>query len=215
MVRVLGRRSFLHAGASALLVTPAVAWAGAPVADQPELPPIPLAVWIARAPGASSTPVVDAAFVDEQVAQSVTLFGAHGVRFREAEERRSAETERYRLESRADRDAMADLLLPGVLNVFFVESLRDVDDPRLYRMGVTWRKLSNLTKRYVIVAASARETTLAHELGHCFGNDHSRVTNNLMSYDRDGGAVFLDEAQGAKCRRAARGLFASGVLRST
>ena len=35
-------------------------------------------------------------------------------------------------------------------------------------------------------------TTLAHELGHFLGNGHAYVKNNLMSYERDGGEVFLD-----------------------
>jgi hypothetical protein len=36
---------------------------------------------------------------------------------------------------------------------------------------------------------------LAHELGHFFGNGHSDVADNLMSYTRTGGRVFLDDAQ--------------------
>ena len=36
---------------------------------------------------------------------------------------------------------------------------------------------------------------LAHELGHFFGNGHSDVPDNLMSYSRTGGRVFLDETQ--------------------
>jgi hypothetical protein len=56
----------------------------------------------------------------------------------------------------------------------------------------------------VIVAASALPSTLAHELGHFFGNGHSAVKNNLMSYDRDGGAVFLDATQQGKIQAFAR-----------
>jgi hypothetical protein len=69
-----------------------------------------------------------------------------------------------------------------------------------------------LKQRYVIVSSAARETTLAHELGHFLGNPHSFVKNNLMSYERDGGQVFLDESQGAISRKTARLLFAKKEL---
>ena len=52
-------------------------------------------------------------------------------------------------------------------------------------------------------------------LGHFLGNPHSYVKNNLMSYDRDGGKVFLDDAQGQKARKTARALFASKELVAT
>lgn len=157
-------------------------------------------------------PVVSKAFVDEQLKQCAEIFGEFALSFAAGAKERALDGKMAKLEDRADRDAMADFMLPGVVNIYFVESLRDVDDPKKHRMGVTWRKLSNLKKKYVIVAASARETTLAHELGHFLGNDHSYVKNNLMSYDRDGGKVFLDATQGAKSRKTALALFASKEL---
>jgi hypothetical protein len=117
-----------------------------------------------------------------------------------------------KLETRADRDALADAMQPGVANVFVVASLRDVDTPALMRMGVCWRKLSNLAKRYVIVASSAMPTTLAHELGHFLGNGHAYVKNNLMSYERDGGKVFLDVAQARRSRTTAARLLSAREL---
>jgi hypothetical protein len=157
-------------------------------------------------------PVVSKAFVEEQLKATAEIFGEFALSFTAGTKERPLDGKMANLENRADRDAMADFMLPGVVNIYFVESLRDVDDPKKHRMGVTWRKLSNLKKKYVIVAASARETTLAHELGHFLGNDHSYVKNNLMSYDRDGGKVFLDATQGAKSRKTALALFASKEL---
>lgn len=153
-------------------------------------------------------PVVARTFIDEQLAQTNAIFGEWKIRFVEASASRNLDAKHAQLETRADRDAVADAMLAGVINVFFVDSLRDVDDPKNFRMGVTWRKLSNLKKKYVIVAASAQKTTMAHELGHFLGNDHSSVKNNLMSYDRDGAKVFLDATQAAKARKTATALFA-------
>jgi len=157
-------------------------------------------------------PVVSRAWLDEQLLTANTIFGEHAIGFREAKPSRDLEERFVALENRADRDALAPSLLAEVVNVFVVESLRDVDDPKLHRMGVMWRNLRDLKKKYVIVAASARTTTLAHEIGHYLGNDHSYVKNNLMSYDRDGGKVTLSADQAARARRTALAHFANKQL---
>lgn len=80
-------------------------------------------------------------------------------------------------------------------------------------MGVAWRCLRDLEKKYVLVAAYAREMVLAHELGHFLGNPHSNVKNNLMSYDHDEhGLVFIDGTQARVARATARQLFAKKKL---
>jgi hypothetical protein len=123
---------------------------------------------------------------------------------------RSIEAKHAQLETAEDRDALADLLESRVINVFIVASLRDVDDPTRLRGGVRWRLRRNVSKDYVIVAAGAFASTLAHELGHFFGNGHSQVVDNIMSYKRlDPAAVAFDEAQGARLRRVAKQLIAS------
>ena len=53
---------------------------------------------------------------------------------------------------------------------------------------------------------------LAHELGHFFGNGHSSVPDNLMSYTRSGGKAFLDDAQVARVHAFATKLLAAGRL---
>jgi hypothetical protein len=177
-------------------------------AKKPEaaIPALPVIVAVAQQPGPDGAPqpVRDRAWVDAQLAQAERLFGVHGVRF-EARAVRPLDARFARLETKDDRDALASELAPGVVNVFVVASLRDVDDPTLLRMGVHWRKRKALSKHYVIVSSTAMPTTLAHELGHFFGNGHSQVVNNVMSYQRtDDSAVFFDELQARKIRSFAR-----------
>lgn len=122
--------------------------------------------------------------------------------------------EKFRaLDTRGDRDELRKLLVPKMVNVFFVESLRDVDDRALYRRGVHWRPAPNPSVRYIIVIRDAPPSVLAHELGHYFGLPHVATKNNLMSYDRDGGEVFLNEAQRSTVASTARGLIARTELK--
>ena len=169
------------------------------------IPTLPIVVSVASETGPDGAkPVQDAAWIDAQIARAERLFGGHGVHF-EARPRRALDPKYARLETRADRDALAAELAPGVINVFLVSSLRDVDDPSRMRMGVHWRARKQLAKHYVIIAASAMPSTLAHELGHFFGNGHSKVVNNVMSYERtDDELVFFDAAQGRKIKTFAR-----------
>ena len=210
-----GRRAFLLGFGALCGGTARSAWA------KPEakaLPKVPVAFAVAgrsvvdKAGKRTVEPVVTRAWIDAQLAQANAIFGEHGIGFREAKELAALDEKMCALEDRSDRDALATELRGGVINVFFVESLRDVDDPKLHRMGVMWRNLRDLKKKYVIVAASARETTLAHEIGHYLGNDHSYVKNNLMSYARDGGKVTLNADQAARARRTAEAHFAKKDL---
>lgn len=179
------------------------------------VPALGIRLRAARGPAADGAPVVGTAFVDAQLARTRELFASHGVSFVEVGTRDAVDARFAAPVTRADRDAFAALLVRGSIDVFFVASLRDVDDPRQDRMGVTWRKLSDLSRKYVIVSAAAGPTTLAHELGHYLGLPHVAQRNNLMSYDRDGGTVFLEAPQGATMRRTARALIARGELVTT
>lgn len=184
------RRVFLGGSlsAAAALAWPARALAGkAP----PPLPPFPLSVAVAEEAGEK---VRDEAWITAQVAEAERLFSPLGVLFSKTPTRPLAASF-ARLESRDDRDALASQVVSKQINVMVVASLRDVDDPALYRMGVHWRSRKALTKHYVIVAASALPSTLAHELGHYFGLDHYMVQDNLMSYNRTGAPPYLNEAQ--------------------
>lgn len=88
------------------------------------------------------------------------------------------------LESREDRHALGRRLERGVVNVFVVSAMRDVDDPREWRRGVHWRLPWRRDRHFIVVTAIAPPTTLAHELGHFFGNpQHRWVPGNVMSYE--------------------------------
>jgi hypothetical protein len=139
-------------------------------------------------------------WIEDQIASAERLFAPIGVHFRWTI-KKALVAKHARLETRADRDALASELEAGTINVFIVESLRDVDEPDRYRMGVCWRRGDG--KPYVIVSATARPTVLAHELGHFFGNAHSAVPNNVMSYIRTDGDVFFDPGQIATVRATA------------
>jgi hypothetical protein len=137
--------------------------------------------------------IANDAWVDEQIAAANELFAPVGVRFRWTVETALPEPH-GEMHSRTDRDVLTKRLEPRLVNVFLVRELEDVDDPGRYRMGVTWTSRID-QKRYIVVARSAKPSVLAHELGHLFGNQHSSVANNLMSYSRDGGTIFIDDRQ--------------------
>lgn len=168
-------------------------------AEEP-IPALPLAIAVVHE---ADAPAQTDAWIDAQIAEADRLFNTCGVRLRKASQR-AIDAKFARLETRKDRDALAAELEAGKINVMVVASLRDVDDPSLFRMGVHWRPQSDLRKHYVIMAASALPSTLAHELGHFFGNGHSKVTNNVMSYDRTGAPVFFDAGQKRKVKTFAR-----------
>ena len=115
------------------------------------------------------------------------------------------------MHGRGDRDALAPLVERNVIDVFVVAALEDVDEPGRYRKGVAWTSKPD-GKRFLIVSKIAPRTVLAHELGHFFGNGHSDVPDNLMSYSRTGGRVFLDETQIDRIHLFSRRFLAAGRL---
>ncbi len=115
-----------------------------------------------------------------------------------------------RIESTAARDALAPLVRVQRINVFLVDALRDAEVKDVYRLGVTWDSRIAPLRRYIILTRGARDSSLAHELGHFFGiPEHSATKNNLMSYDREDELVFLDDAQKARIKAGAARLLAS------
>lgn len=110
-----------------------------------------------------------------------------------------------RMETRADRDELAAQVKPGVINLFVVASLMDVDEPGRVRRGVHWHAGTQMDVHYLIVSAIAEPDVLAHELGHFLGNPrHSDTPGNLMSYQRTEALPFLDLAQQRRVQRAVR-----------
>jgi hypothetical protein len=180
-------------------------------AQQPAIPTLPLSITVADHEGAS---VVSDAWIEAQVENANTLFTPHGVSFRVVG-RASMDGRHARLETRRDRHALGALLHTGVIDAFIVLSLRDVDDPSRYRQGVHWRPLGGYPRgaHVVIVSSIAGPTVLAHELGHYFGNGHSDVPGNIMSYERGEVPPFFDEVQARRIRASARRFLGGGELR--
>jgi hypothetical protein len=151
---------------------------------------------------------VDDPWVYAQIEEANRLFGPIGTRFRWTIEKPLAVTEMH---SRADRDALTPLTEPSsVIDVFLVQALEDVDEPGRVRMGVCWTGRGG--KRFIILSKTARPSVLAHELGHFFGNPHSTVVDNLMSYSRETGNVFLDERQSATIKSFTNTFLSTGRL---
>ncbi|MBL8605817.1 MAG: hypothetical protein JNL38_00790 [Myxococcales bacterium] len=171
-----------------------------------------LAVHVAQASdeGRPRPLVQEEPWIQAQIDAANALFAPMGVDFRWHQAFEIAPVHAA-LETRKDRDALAALVEPRVIDVFVVGSLRDVDDGKSFRMGVCWQSTRDSSKRYVILAATARPTVLAHELGHYFGLGHDARVDTLMSYNRGDGRIFLDGAQQATVKARAR-LYESGPL---
>ena len=178
------------------------------VASTPSAPvTFPIAVTVAVEDG---VPVRDDAWVTTQIDDANDLYGPLGVRFRWTLRKEMAQ-HHAQMHSRADRDALAELVERSVIDVFVVAALEDVDEPGRYRKGVAWTSKPT-GKRFLILSAAAPRTVLAHELGHFFGNAHTDVPDNLMSYSRAGGRVFLDPTQIERTRLFSARFLASGRL---
>ncbi len=158
-------------------------------------------------------PVVSEAWLKTQVRWANTLFAPHGQAF--ALRRSALAAKHADLKVRRDRDALGPLTKGRVINCFIVKSLIDVHTPPLPRQGVHWRgKRKGKRVHYVIVAANAGPTVLAHELGHFFGNrKHPKTPGNIMSYNRVGRDPFFDAKQGRTIRRFSARFRGSGELR--
>jgi hypothetical protein len=185
----------------------------APRTALPDEPPrdvtFPIAITVAVEDG---KPARDDAWIAAQIDDANLLYNPLGVRFRWTL-RKEMPAAHATMHTRADRDALAPLVEKNVIDVFVVAALEDVDEPGRYRKGVAWTSRPD-SKRFIILSAAAMRVVLAHELGHFFGNGHTDVPDNLMSYSRtEGGKVFLDDVQIARIHEFAARFLASGRLR--
>jgi hypothetical protein len=154
-------------------------------------------------------PLADPGWLAAEIDAAAVLFEPFGVRFARVDGA-PLDARLARMETRADRNALASHVASHDIDVFVVGSLRDVDEPDRMRRGVHWHAPSGA--HYVILVASAPQTVLAHELGHYFGNPHSHVLDNVMSYERSGAPVFFDAAQGERIAARARAYVERGEL---
>jgi hypothetical protein len=200
----LTRRALLSLAAATPVLSIPDGWAQQGTGNA--IPAMALALHVAQVDGAA---VASDGLLDAWLSEAERLMSPHGVSVVQVE-RLALRAERARIENALERDALAAELHPKVINAFIVQRLRDIDDPERFIQGVRWRNRKNLSKDYVIVSAKASPTTLTHELGHFLGNGHSRVVNNIMSYERDDPAkIEFNKAQGAKLRLVAKRLLAA------
>jgi hypothetical protein len=69
----------------------------------------------------------------------------------------------------------------GLISVFVVDRLADIDVANAEIRGVHWRHRSGNQMHYVILSEIAGALVLAHELGHFFGLPHSRYPASIMN----------------------------------
>jgi hypothetical protein len=158
---------------------------------------------------AAGKPLAQPDWLAAELDAARSLFAPFGVRFAKTEGA-ALDARLAHVETRADRDGLAAHVAPHVIDVFVVDSLRDVDDTTQMRRGVHWHAPSGA--HFLILVASAPTTVLAHELGHYFGNPHSKVADNVMSYERTGAPVFFDADQGKRIASRAHAYVQSGEL---
>lgn len=194
-----------------LLLLPAlVALAATPTRADDGLRAVPVVFHVAETKG---VPAADDTFLESELEHANTIYRELGLELVRVSTTKLAERH-ARIVERRDRDALGPELRAGVINVFIVACLMDVDEPGRERRGVHWRVRSNRKRHFVIVSAISGPYVLAHELGHFFGNpEHSDVPGNLMSYQQTGEVPVLNAAQRENVARTVASLFASGELR--
>lgn len=127
------------------------------------------------------TPVVTPVWFAEQVSEANRLFADIDVAF-EVVDVRSEPATLAKIESRSDRDHLGrDAHDPGVVHVWTVTRLADVDIEGDEIRGVHWRDRADTTRRFIILSSIAGSRTLAHELGHFFGLPHSTYAASIMN----------------------------------
>ena len=161
---------------------------------------VPVRVLVARCPedaGAASQPasrpagpasaplqpVRPRAWVEGLLRAAAEVFGPHGITLEPRIE--EFQPERCELEGRAQRDAVArHVTMDGHATVLVVRRVPDLAVPDYDLQGVHWRPVGDRelsSRHYVLLAAKAQGTVMAHELCHYFGLPHYKRGGNLMT----------------------------------
>lgn len=87
------------------------------------------------------------------------------------------------IDSRLTRDRLGRRdRKPGLVHVFMVRQLDDVDIEGNLLYGVHWRDRGRAGQRWIILSArDGSATTFAHEAGHYFGLPHSSYAVSIMN----------------------------------
>ncbi len=108
--------------------------------------------------------------------------------------------------SRGQRDLLGrDRFRRGVIDVYLVTQLDDVDIAGAVIRGVHWRDRKDRKRRWIIMSAIAPPHVLAHELGHYFGLPHSTYAGSLMNKSRKDPTPWSERTFVQKERRRALG----------
>lgn len=126
-------------------------------------------------------PVQTPAWMHAQIAHANKLFAVISVGFEVVSVEAEA-TSVGDVRTRADRDALGrEDFSRGVVHVFVVKRLADVDVDGEVIRGVHWRYRPDVLKRWIILSSISSSTVLAHELGHFFGLPHSTFEVSIMN----------------------------------
>lgn len=126
-------------------------------------------------------PAQDVAWVRGQIEQADRHFALIDTSF-EIVAVDSVPASELEIDDRDERDALGhDRFTRGVVHVFVVGRLADVDIAGNQIRGVHWRERTDRTHRWVILSRIAGSLVLAHELGHFFGLPHSDYDISLMN----------------------------------
>ncbi len=126
-------------------------------------------------------PVQDVAWVTAQVEQAHRHFALIDTSF-EVVAADAVPASELEVDTREERDALGyDRFTRGVVHVFVVGRLADVDIAGSQIRGVHWRERADRAHRWVILSKIAGSLVLSHELGHFFGLPHSTYDISLMN----------------------------------
>lgn len=117
----------------------------------------------------------------EQVQEANRLFAPIGVGFRVGSAK-VVDAAFADVKTRLERDRLGrDEHTLGVVHVFVVRRLADVDVEGEVIRGVHWRDRAETSRRWIILSSIASPMVLAHELGHFFGLPHTKHRESIMN----------------------------------